>query len=95
MHSLASPLGRGFLAGVPPSDEVRAVMPRFQEEVNTSLGQNPLNRINSPFQAAKTNQLLVDKLKAIAAKKDITAAQLCIAWVGALGEHVIPLPGSS
>ena len=39
--------------------------------------------------------VLVEYLKAIAEKKNITPAQLCIAWVGSLGEKVIPLPGSS
>ncbi|KAF8473019.1 hypothetical protein DFH94DRAFT_695926 [Russula ochroleuca] len=31
----------------------------------------------------------------MANRKGITVAQLSIAWVGALGAHVIPLPGSS
>ena len=43
----------------------------------------------------KHNLALVDSLGAIAQKKGITTAQLCIAWVAALGPHVIPLPGSS
>ena len=43
----------------------------------------------------KYNQLLIDALVAMAAKKGCTPAQLSIAWVGALGEKVIPLPGSS
>lgn len=38
---------------------------------------------------------VVNALKAIADKKNITAAQLSIAWVSALGSHVIPVPGSS
>jgi len=37
----------------------------------------------------------VAALSTIANQKGITLAQLCIAWVGALGDHVIPLPGSS
>ena len=41
------------------------------------------------------NQPLIDALVSIAAKKGCTPAQLSIAWVGALGEKVIPLPGSS
>jgi pyridoxine 4-dehydrogenase len=41
------------------------------------------------------NLQLVDGLSAIANRKGITVAQLCIAWVGALGDHMIPLPGSS
>ena len=34
-------------------------------------------------------------MSAIANRKGLTVAQLCIAWVGALGDRVIPLPGSS
>ena len=41
------------------------------------------------------NLAIVDGIKAIAQRKSVTPAQLCIAWVGALGAHVIPLPGSS
>jgi aryl-alcohol dehydrogenase-like predicted oxidoreductase len=43
----------------------------------------------------KHNLAIVEGIKAIAVKKNATAAQLCIAWVSALGDHVIPLPGSS
>ena len=38
---------------------------------------------------------LVDALTAQAAKKGCTPAQLSIAWVSALGEKIIPLPGST
>ncbi|KAI0773743.1 aldo/keto reductase [Fomes fomentarius] len=41
------------------------------------------------------NKRLVDALVSLAAKKGCTPAQLSIAWVAALGEKVIPLPGSS
>jgi len=37
----------------------------------------------------------VGALSIIANRKGITLAQLSIAWVGALGDHMIPLPGSS
>ncbi|KAH9957776.1 aldo/keto reductase [Russula dissimulans] len=37
----------------------------------------------------------VAALSTIANRKGITLAQLSIAWVGALGNHMIPLPGSS
>ncbi|THH16554.1 hypothetical protein EW146_g4106 [Bondarzewia mesenterica] len=43
----------------------------------------------------KHNFAIVNALKAIADKKGITAAQLCIAWVATLGPQLIPLPGSS
>ncbi|KAI0257207.1 aldo/keto reductase [Lactifluus subvellereus] len=41
------------------------------------------------------NLQLVDALTSIANRKGITLAQLSIAWVSALGDQVIPLPGSS
>jgi len=37
----------------------------------------------------------VGAVSTIANQKGITLAQLSIAWVGALGDHIIPLPGSS
>ncbi|KAI0751220.1 aldo/keto reductase [Daedaleopsis nitida] len=43
----------------------------------------------------KYNKRLVDALVAMAARKGCTPAQLSIGWVAALGEKVIPLPGSS
>ena len=42
----------------------------------------------------KHNFTLVDRIRAIADKKGVTPAQLCIAWVASLGPKVIPLPGS-
>jgi len=45
------------------------------------------------FDAA--NEKVVDIIKGLATKRGITPAQLCIAWVAALGPHVIPIPGSS
>ncbi|KAG1742959.1 NADP-dependent oxidoreductase domain-containing protein, partial [Suillus occidentalis] len=41
------------------------------------------------------NFAIVDALTAIARSKNVTSAQLSIAWVASLGKHVIPLPGSS
>ncbi|KAI9065149.1 aldo/keto reductase [Trametes sanguinea] len=43
----------------------------------------------------KHNMAIVEGMKAVAARKNITPAQLCIAWVASRGPHVIPLPGSS
>jgi pyridoxine 4-dehydrogenase len=43
----------------------------------------------------KQNFAIVDALKAVAERRGITPAQLCIAWVSALGPTVIPLVGSS
>lgn len=41
------------------------------------------------------NVKIVEELTKIAERKEITPAQLCLAWVRYLGSHVIPIPGSS
>ncbi|KAI0314227.1 aldo/keto reductase [Amylostereum chailletii] len=78
-----SPLGRGFLTG-------QVTKPEDFEE-------GDLRRRMTRFKAEnmQKNFALIDALKAIAAKKGITPAQLSIAWVSSRGAHVIPLPGSS
>ncbi|KIK56438.1 hypothetical protein GYMLUDRAFT_99239 [Collybiopsis luxurians FD-317 M1] len=43
----------------------------------------------------KSNLAIVDGLNAVASKKGISTAQLCIAWVASLGPTMIPLAGSS
>ncbi|MGP0730900.1 aldo/keto reductase, partial [Escherichia coli] len=40
------------------------------------------------------NLKLVDRLRAIADEKGVTAAQLALAWVLAQGEDIVPIPGS-
>jgi len=37
---------------------------------------------------------LVERVKAIAARKGITASQLALAWVLAKGDDVVPIPGT-
>ncbi|KAI8998519.1 aldo/keto reductase [Trametes punicea] len=78
-----SPLGRGFLTGTISS--------------LNDLPPGDMRRHLSRFQEEnfKYNMTLVDGIKAIAARKNITPAQLCIAWVSSRGPHVIPLPGST
>ncbi|CDO72841.1 hypothetical protein BN946_scf185002.g26 [Trametes cinnabarina] len=78
-----SPLGRGFLTGAIKSPD--------------DLPPQDMRRHFSRFQGEnfKHNLAIVEAVKAIAAKKGVTPAQLCIAWVASRGPHVIPLPGSS
>ncbi|KAI0328559.1 aldo/keto reductase [Cubamyces sp. BRFM 1775] len=78
-----SPLGRGFLTGTIKSPQ--------------ELPEGDMRRHFSRFQEEnfKHNMAIVDSVKAIAAKKNVTPAQLSIAWVASRGPHVIPLPGSS
>ncbi|MGC4982473.1 aldo/keto reductase [Streptomyces sp. DT193] len=77
-----SPLGRGFLAG------------RFTSP--DELETNDWRRENPRFQDGnlEANLRLAAKVKEIAAEKDVTPAQLAIAWVLAQGEDLVPIPGT-
>lgn len=77
-----SPLGRGFLAG------------RFSSP--DELDPNDFRRTNPRFTDAnlEANRRLAEKVKEIAAEKDVTPAQLAIAWVLAQGEDLVPIPGT-
>lgn len=77
------PLGRGFLTG-----QIKSINDLPENDIRRRL-----TRFGEEF--IKHNLALVQSLEAIAAKKGCTPGQLSIAWVGALGEHVVPLPGSS
>ncbi|MFD4757279.1 aldo/keto reductase [Streptomyces sp. NPDC058426] len=77
-----SPLGRGFLAGRFSSPE--------------ELDENDFRRHGPRFTGDNltANQRLAAKVKEIAAEKDVTPAQLAIAWVLAQGEDLVPIPGT-
>jgi len=77
-----SPLGRGFLTGQVTEPEAL--------EANDFRRNNPRWREEN----LKQNRALVEKIKAIAAAKGCTPAQLALAWVLAQGEHIIPIPGT-
>ncbi|KAI6100416.1 NADP-dependent oxidoreductase domain-containing protein [Pisolithus croceorrhizus] len=78
-----SPLGRGFLTG----------QIKRPEDLPEGDYRHHLPRFQED--AMRHNNAIVDALSEITRKKNITPAQLSIAWVGALGPHVIPLRGSS
>jgi len=77
-----SPLGRGFLTGELKSPD--------------DFAADDYRRFSPRFQADNfhRNLALVDRVKALAADKHISAAQLALAWVLAQGDHVIPIPGT-
>ncbi|EIN07468.1 aldo/keto reductase [Punctularia strigosozonata HHB-11173 SS5] len=77
-----SPLGHGFLTG--------KLLPKDLEAGDLRLHGSRLKEENW-----KHNVQLVETISSIASKKGITPAQLCLAWVGSLGPHIMPLPGSS
>lgn len=78
-----SPLGRGFLTGAitKPADLASgdARTERFPRFAGAAFDQN---------------LVLVEKVKALAAKKGATAGQLALAWVLAQGDDVVPIPGT-
>jgi aryl-alcohol dehydrogenase-like predicted oxidoreductase len=77
-----SPLGRGFLAG------------RFSSP--DELDANDFRRHGPRFTGdnLEANLALAAKVKEIAAEKEVTPAQLAIAWVLAQGEDLVPIPGT-
>jgi aryl-alcohol dehydrogenase-like predicted oxidoreductase len=77
-----SPLGRGFLTG-----EIKSV---------NDLAPDDWRRDSPRFSGAnfQRNLDLVEEVKAIAAKKGCTAAQLALAWVLAQGDDIVPIPGT-
>ena len=38
---------------------------------------------------------IVERVRAVAARLDVTAAQVALAWVLAQGDQVIPIPGTT
>jgi aryl-alcohol dehydrogenase-like predicted oxidoreductase len=77
-----SPLGRGFLSG------------RFTSP--DELADDDFRRTQPRFQGEnlEANRRIVAKLEEIAEEKDITPAQLALAWVLAQGEDIVPIPGT-
>jgi aryl-alcohol dehydrogenase-like predicted oxidoreductase len=78
-----SPLGKGFLTGA--IDE------------KTSFGatdfRNTVPRFNPEARAA--NRALVDVLAGIAARKQVTPAQLALGWLLAQKPWIVPIPGTT
>jgi aryl-alcohol dehydrogenase-like predicted oxidoreductase len=77
-----SPLGRGFLTGQIKRIEV--------------LAEDDWRRTNPRFQGENfaRNLVLVEQISGIAQDKNITPAQLALAWVLAQGENIVTIPGT-
>jgi aryl-alcohol dehydrogenase-like predicted oxidoreductase len=78
-----SPLGRGFLTGAIRSTD--------------DLAEDDGRRRHPRFQqeAVAANLAIVERVEAIAAEKEVTPAQLALAWVLAQGHDVVPIPGTT
>ena len=77
-----SPLGRGFLSNdVKPASE---------------YPEDDMRSWDARWQGDNytANVAAVDQLKALAADKGITVAQLALAWLLAQGDDIVPIPGT-
>jgi aryl-alcohol dehydrogenase-like predicted oxidoreductase len=77
-----APLGRSLLAGVIP------------DFANLAQGDTRARHPRFAGDNFSKNRVFVEGLEAIAADKRCTVAQLCLAWLLAQGEDVIPIPGT-
>ncbi len=77
-----SPLGRGFLAG------------RFS--AREEIEEGDFRRYGPRFSEEnfERNLALTERVRELAAEKDVTPAQLALAWVLSRGEHIVPIPGT-
>jgi aryl-alcohol dehydrogenase-like predicted oxidoreductase len=78
-----SPLGKGFLTGA--------------IDANTKFASTDFRNIVPRFtpEARKANQALVDRLAAIAKRKQATPAQIALAWLLAQQPWIVPIPGTT
>ncbi len=78
-----SPLGRGFLSA--------------QIRHSEDLAEGDFRAFNPRFEEGniERNLELVDRVAEIAGEKNVTPAQLALAWVLAQGDGVVPIPGTT
>jgi aryl-alcohol dehydrogenase-like predicted oxidoreductase len=77
-----SPLGRGFLTGKLRSLD-RLAADDFRRNQPRLQGDN-----------LEANIAIVERIDALAAEKDVTPAQIALAWVHAQGSYIVPIPGT-
>ncbi len=77
-----SPLGRGFLTG-----QIKSI---------DDLDEDDWRRTNPRFKGENfdRNLALVEQINEIAKEKNVTPAQLALAWVLAQGEDIVTIPGT-
>ena len=78
-----SPLGKGYLAGTVTENTT------FDKEDN----RNSFPRFTP--EARKANRALVDAIASFAAQKNVTSAQLALAWLLAKKPWIVPIPGTT
>ncbi|HEV8392486.1 MAG TPA: aldo/keto reductase [Dongiaceae bacterium] len=78
-----SPLGKGFLTGA--IDE------------STTFDSGDFRNVVPRFtpDARKANQAVIDAVRAIASRKQVTPAQIALAWLLARKPWIVPIPGTT
>lgn len=78
-----SPLGKGFLTATITAD--------------TKFDENDIHNLYPRFskENRKANQALVDLVVSVAQDKDVTPAQIALAWLLARKPYIVPIPGTS
>jgi len=77
-----SPLGRGFLAG------------RFSSPDELDDGDFRKNHPRFQGENLEHNRKLVETVQELASEKNVTPAQVALAWVLSRGDDVVPIPGT-
>jgi len=83
-----SPLGRGFL-----TNEAKAMRQAITEG-STAPRDYRSHHPRFAGDAGAQNLSLVENLEAIAAQKNVSVAQLALAWVLHQGSDIVPIPGT-
>jgi aryl-alcohol dehydrogenase-like predicted oxidoreductase len=78
-----SPLGKGFLTG--------------KIDETTTFAQNDFRNVVPRFspENRRANQVLIDLISSIAARKKATPAQIALAWLLAQKPWIVPIPGTT
>jgi len=78
-----APLGRGYLTG--------------GLGAQTRFGESDFRADNPRFtpDAMAANKPIVDRLTRVARRRHATPAQVALAWVLEVGDHVVPIPGTT
>ena len=78
-----SPLGKGFLTGA--------------IDANTTFDSGDFRNIVPRFstEARQANQAIVEVVRGLAARKQVTPAQIALAWLLAQKQWIVPIPGTT
>lgn len=78
-----SPLGKGYLTGT------------ITEDTQFDPGDNRGTFPRFSVEARKANRALVDVIESFAARKEVTPAQVALAWLLAQKPWIVPIPGTT